>query len=792
MQRNKNKLSVDRIIAMICISVGTVALALTAVLVGFLLRDTPDNSRAAINSGDVDGQFPTISAGETHSLALVGNDKLFAWGGNSNGRLGLGDIDTRYTPHYVSAGGRKYKAIAAGGDHTLAIAQNGDLYSWGRNFYGQLGLGDATDRNTPVHVNNGSRKYKAIAASQHHSFAIAENGDLYAWGYNFNGRLGLGNETDRNIPVYVNNGSRKYKAISSKGSHSLAIAENGDLYAWGINTNGQLGLGNTSTGPFIPTYVSSGSRKYKAIAAGGNFSLAIAENGDLYAWGINTNGQLGLGNTSTGPFIPTYVSSGSRKYKAITAGISFSLAIAENGDLYSWGMNSAGQLGLGNTSTGPTTPTHVSSSSRKYRAIASGFIHSLAIAENGDLYVWGLNSTGQLGLGDITPRNIPTFVSFAKDITATITTPAADGGIRVLAQPVIAAGMVNSGLAIAGNGDLYSWGTNGSGNLGHGDTTQRNAPVYVSAGNRKYKAISVGGATLAIAENGDLYAMGGNTQGELGLGHTNTGPRIPTHVSDGNRKYKAVSSVSFRSFAIAENGDLYAWGQGTSGELGLGNMNNYTTPQHVNSGNRKYKAVSTAGQFSFAIAENGDLYSWGVGANGVLGLGTLANHNTPQHVNSGNRKFKAIATRSSHTLAIAENGDLYAWGPGGSGQLGLGTVAGHYSPQHVSDGGRKYKAIAVGDSHSLAIAENGDLYAWGLNTNGRLGLGHTSTGPTIPTYVGADNRKYQSIAAGREQSLAISTSGHLYSWGNGGAGRLGLGDTDDRYVPTLVSGFPPF
>jgi len=804
--QSKNKLSTDRIIAMICISVGTLALMVTAVMTGLLLRDKDIPSHAVINSGHVDGCFPTISAGENHSLAITENGDLYSWGYNLRGELGLGDSGSgtnRNTPTHVNAGYRKYKAVAAGNMYSLAIAENGDLYAWGINDVGQLGLGftgSSSDANpTPQHVSNGGRKYKAVVARQNHSLAIAENGDLYAWGYNADGCLGLGNSTSYNTPQHVNAGTRKYKAIAAGNRHSLAIAENGDLYAWGNNSGGQIGQGNTTQQTYTsPQPVSVGVRKYKAIAGGGwgnshheGHSLAIAENGDLYSWGYNTIGELGLGYTSPGTSpvaTVSHVSAGSRKYKALAGGREHSLAIAANGDLYSWGYNQFGQLGLGVTGGTYNVPQHVSNSARKYITISAGSRHNLAIAEDASLYSWGTNGLGQLGLNDNNDRNLPTKISVlvfstsaTYNITATITTPAADGGVRVLGQPVAIAAGGTLTYAIDGSGDLYVW---GSGYTGLGENVFGGpTPQHVSDGGRKYKAVSTsGGHTLAIALNGDLYGWGSDNYGQVGYQRDPYHESLPVPIYIGGHKFKAVAAAGSYSLAIAENGDLYSWGHNSHGQIGDPSLPiGWQTwgAYHINAGNRKYKAISAKGSHVLAIAENGDLYSWGLNDCGQLGLDDWTNRNTPQHVNSGNRKYKAISAGYFNSFAIAENGDLYAWGNELYGETGTGP-GNTYAPTHVNSGNRKYKEVSAGYYHTLAIAENGDLYAWGSNSQFQLGRDDDPTNSEYPAHIpfviGVSGfSKFTAIAAGMYYTIAITDTGAVVSCGDPSNGCLGLG-----------------
>jgi alpha-tubulin suppressor-like RCC1 family protein len=180
----------------------------------------------------------SIAAGNSYTLALTESGEVYAWGLNDSGRLGLGDTENRLTPTKVP-GLTKVKAIAAGGGHALALTESGEVYAWGLN-YGELGLGDTEDRLTPTKV-PGLSAVKAIAAGLSHSLALTESGEVYAWGVNNYGQLGLGDSQDRLTPTRVP-GLTTIKAIAAGAYHSLALAESGDVYSWGLKGDEYGGL----------------------------------------------------------------------------------------------------------------------------------------------------------------------------------------------------------------------------------------------------------------------------------------------------------------------------------------------------------------------------------------------------------------------------------------------------------------------------------------------------------------------------------------------------------------------
>ena len=362
----------------------------------------------------------------------------------------------------------------------LKWADMGGLYAFGRNNFGQLGIGDTTQRTTPVKVGESS-DWVQVACGGYHTIAINSSGELYAWGYNLYGQLGLGDTTYRNAPVQIGSAT-DWMYVACGGydgyGHSLAINSSGELYAWGYNASGQLGLGDT-TDRDTPTRVGVASNWGMASCGGGRiggepyfgYSLALNSSGELYAWGENYYGQLGLGDVIDRD-TPTRVGVASDWISVVGSHQAHTLAINSSGELYACGLNSNGQLGLGDTAD-RTTLTRVGAST-DWTIVAAGELHSLAINSFGELYAWGYNLYGELGLGDATDRDTPTKVGSATDWVYAVC------GAR-------------HSLASDSSGRLYTWGRNSNGQLGVGDTTDRYTPNLV-AQYQMFFSISAGSA----------------------------------------------------------------------------------------------------------------------------------------------------------------------------------------------------------------------------------------------------------------------------------------------------------
>ncbi len=337
-----------------------------------------------------------------------------------------------------------------------------------------------------------------IVAGAYSGYAIKPDGSLWAWGLNNEGQLALGDTKSRRLPTHVGR-SVGWATLSAIGEHCLAVKVDGSLWAWGANDTGQLGIGTSGkygNRPRLrPQRVAGGG--WKAAGAGEEFSIALKRDGSLWAWGNNNLGVLGL-STSTGSYhVPTRVGMGN-DWQAIAVGESYVLALKRDGSLWSWGDNSLGCLGLGTSDDlAHPTPTQVGSDT-DWTAISAGGVVSLAIKRDGSLWSWGANAEGQLGLGDTVSRSVPTRVGTGNSWKA------------------IAAAQ-EGGLALKRNGSLWSWGENFSGELGIGHTHgTRKSPTRV--GGSGWAKIAAGNSfSLALKANGTYWAWGNDHVGQLGL-----------------------------------------------------------------------------------------------------------------------------------------------------------------------------------------------------------------------------------------------------------------------------------
>ena len=546
-----------------------------------------------------DTNWSKVVSGLWHCIALKTDGTLWGWGNNDYGQLTGTSNSYGATPSQIGTA-NDWIDIHAGENFTIAIKSDGTLWGCGINSVGQCGAGQGVGTSGPYGylivtslTQIGTDTDWASLGECHGrsgTLAIKTDGSLWGWGNNNDYQLGRINGTFGNSPVFTPtrlltpnipivkasmgalhtmflvDSDVPWQGVISSGIESgeafgqtQLLGSNGLLYTWGDARYGVLGNGTYQTDALdadvlSPTVISSGV-KWKDISVGSQHMIALKLDGTLWSWGLNTNGQLGKGTTTNNNANGTPVQIGSdSNWISVSAGDNHSLAIKSNGTIWAWGAGSSGRLGVGDT-TGRTSPTQIGSDSN-WISVSGGSLHTLAIKSNGTLYAWGSNINGRLGDGTTTQRNSP--VQIGSDTN----------------WMKVSAGNSHT-VALKNDGTLWTWGYNAQGQLGDDTTIQKTSPIQIGT-DTNWKEIYAGYQyTFAIKNNGTLWAWGWNNYRVFGNG-TTTDSLVPIQIgSDTN--WRLIEGRDLSTFAIKTDGTLWAAGtDNAESPLGFGISQNTT------------------------------------------------------------------------------------------------------------------------------------------------------------------------------------------------------------------------
>ncbi len=628
--------------------------------------------------------------------------------GNKNA---IGDDETPGSVGPVNLGvNATAKAIALGNAYACAILDNGQVRCWGFNNAGQLGTGNTAsvgDDETPASVppvNLGAgRTAVAIATGWDHTCAILDTGGVKCWGDGGEGKLGYGNTNTVLSPASVGTvdlgAGRTAIDIAAAEHHTCAILDNGTVRCWGESAYGQLGYGTTATigdnetpGSMSPVDLGSG-RRAVSITAGKIFTCAQLDDGSKRCWGDATYGQLGsasqirVGATEP-PSAGGLVDMGSAHGVLETAaGNAHTCALTDTGTVRCWGLNSSGQLGYGNTANIgdneiPGMAGPVALGGHNAVEIATGEAHTCALLDDGTVRCWGKGSSGQLGYGNT--------ANIGDNETPASVSPVALGGESAIA---ISAGANHTCAAMTGGG-LRCWGAAGNGQLGYGNTANvgdNEAPSAAGTVNvgRSVTGVTAGANhTCAQLDDATLRCWGLGASGRLGYGNETTigDNEVPSSVGTVNLGFGATpteeSGGGSHTCALVGDGTLRCWGLGTSGRLGYSNTASIGDNETAGSGgiiNVGPTAVGIAagGSHSCATLSNGTARCWGLASSGQLGYANtedIGDNETPVLVGpislGTGRAVLSVSAGGSHSCAVLDNGTVRCWGLNSSGQLG--------------------------------------------------------------------------------------------------------------------------
>jgi alpha-tubulin suppressor-like RCC1 family protein len=631
--------------------------------------------------------------------------------------------------------------ISAGDAHSLALRTDGTLWGFGDNYRNQLGLFPVTETNVPVAIESGTN-WVLVSASRYYSFALRGDGTLWAWGdalATATPKRQVGTNADW---VYI-----------AAGQNPLALKVNGSLWRLATSlTNGHMQVG--------------GDTDWAALEhRSGGSGYAIKRNGTL--WDVPTDSapvQVGSDSdwravTATGATVPL-------PYRA--------LAIKTNGTLWAFGSSAGGLLGLGSNAPSPSLPVQVGID-HDWAAVSMSDAHVLALKMDGSLWGWGSAVEGAIGGGTDVVLYTPTRIGTASNWLA-------------VSAGTLNFSTLNHSIALDADGNLWTFGNNGFGQMGRGNAGFISRPQQVGS-HTNWDLVTAGADhTLARKHDGTLWAWGRNFFGELGTG-SNTNSGQPAPVQPGVvAGWAEVSGGRSFTVGIRSNGTLWAWGANGDGELGVGNAASANVPVQIGTGSNWWRG-SAGTRYTLALQNDGSLWAWGMNEWGVLGTSTPGT-NAPVRVGSENSWVRVYAGLRQ-SIGIQADGSLLAWGGSISGPYGSETLGGA-TPTRIGLGSHWSVASSCSSHgsaslHILALYNYaGQISLWSLGNNafGQLG---TTAGVTYPLNLCpvGDGTNWSGVAAGDVHSIALRM-GTLWSWGGGDRGQTGFGARMNTFVPTQL------
>jgi alpha-tubulin suppressor-like RCC1 family protein len=671
-----------------------------------------------------------------HALAVNSAGQVYAWGGDSFGQLGVGRTLFAASPARI-AGLPALTAISASLTHVAAVDTQGQLWTWGDDLFGNLGIRDRVSTKVPARV-RGVSDVIDVAAGLQFTLALRRDGSL----------VGIGTDptTDEGGPVpQVLDGVYNIRAISAGWEHALALRSDGLVFSAGTNVYGQQGDGSRT--PNQQWYPLTAAPRMRSISASNYSSAGIGLDGNVYAWG-SFSGQV-----STATLSPRQVRGLPAPAVHVTAGRPFGIAALTDGSAWVWDDDYQAV-----PIPGITGIRQVAMSFNRYDDVSTAYL----LAGNGILYTAGGNIEGQRGLGSVV------------------------GVEGITAVPNHAFSTIRSGgsiaLAIKADGSTWIWGASIAGELADGSITTRSVPTPEATGLTGIVQVSAGRfVSAARSADGRVYTWGDNGGGQLGDGTRTRRSRAAPAAID-----NVVDVAAGQSFILYARRDGSVWVSGvlTNGVQPLPTM----VP-----GLSGVTRVFAAGQSAYAVTGAGQLYAWGINDHGQLGDGTTTNRTTPTLVRTISSPVREVSANEVHALAVTSDGRVWAWGRNTAGQLGNGSVANENAPILPTPtpvpGISAATSVAAGAGSSYALLADGTIVAWGSNAVGQLG-----DGTEVDHYTPAPVRvltNVQAIASGALVAYAMRTDGTVWAWGGGISASflesVGDGVYDVRRVPVLVS-----
>lgn len=753
--------------------------------------------------------------------------RLYGQGGSSFGE-GVGYAVS--SPTQIGINPSWYKLSSKYYFHTSAIKNNGTLWTWGKNSYGELGDNTTIHRSSPVQTLAGGTDWIVTETGYQNSFGIKSDGTLWSWG---RGALGvLGNNTSANVSSPVQVIGTDYVQISAGTQHAAAVKDDGTLWLWGSNTWGELGNNSSGTNLSSPIQTIAGGSDWILVKCGFDYTAAIKSDGTLWGWGNNQYGNLGDGS-STNRSSPVQTSVLGNNWSKIQLSNYHSAAIKTDGSLWLWGKNTYGELG-DNTTVHRSNPQQTVAAGFDWDHVSMQGESTAIIKKNGSL--WGMgyglyyNLKNQNAANYSSPVQLSTFNNYKQVCMGNV-------GRLNLQTDYFKRKILDSQFRRSDQG-LY---VNQLGYLQIDDstlgTTSLNDNQYYNIFISNHSSLSevsvkVNGSYDLIATSTGLSLSNSNNPDhylnfflddiqvprEYGAGkiaymrlHNGsvcppTGTPLPTSMATPTPTPSPTATplptisptlTPAPTKTPVPTGtppptpapfSLNMVGENSSGQLGDGTTVSKSSPVQI-SNSFDWAAISCGVGFTGALKNNGELYTWGANLVGQLGNNTRLDSNMPTQIMT-DKIFRNIFCGNFNSVAITNDGRLWMWGSNFNGHLGDNTRNARSSPVQTIAGGTTWVQASCSLTNSAGVKRDGTLWIWGENFSGNLGInaGLSYTGPAVlsvssPVQTIAGGTNWSSVNCGGGFVVATKKDGTLWTWGAGTFGQLGNGSATHKSSP---------
>lgn len=708
------------------------------------------------------GRVKQVSAGNNYSLLLTDVGELYAWGSNKYYQLAQFGVDVQIPKTIMT----EVIEISAGPAHAGAIKEDHTLWLWGKNDFHQVDLTDQSVQE-PVNV---MKDVQSFACGLEFTIVLKQDGTVWTFGRNNVGQLGTGTTVDSGVPIQI---LEDVIAVDAGSQYALALKSDGSLWGFGISNYGQL-LGQTdltvNSSPSSSTLIAIQSKPVmlledmKEMACGDSHAMAIDQAGQLFSWGVNTEGQLG--NAGAGTWADLQFG-GQVLFSAepnvvltevidIEGGVLNSTAIRKDGTLWIWGSNQWSQIGDG-TSFEAAVPVQVL---QDVNAVSMGYKHVMAIKGDGTYWAWGSNTNYVLGDG----------------YSANIEKP-----IKIMDDVLTASIYHSHSLVVTKSQELYAFGENESGQLATGDFMNNSTPIRVME-----NVLDVGAGlqhSVCLKEDHTVWSWGSNTFGQIGNGQEDevysafgvwqeghpvwadaAGNATDTIQATAYKPTKILENASqvdaqwHTSYGILADDTLMGWGWNEMWQLGNESRDSSASPIAILGG------VNNIVPNYGAIKKDNSLWIWGV---------NLLNP-------SSNEPYKALenvqsfALPGTANLAVKEDGTLWIWGQSIDGEL-VNIGSSYETVVEPIQIGEQVKKVFA--NHRNVYLIDKDAVLWGLESND-IKVEAISTEDS-PVFTHIEEEKIMEDVAdvfvGLNTVLVLKNDGSLWGFGDNEMGQLGNG-----------------